>query len=875
MGATLATALAAVPEPANMPALECAVHQMAFRYGSEKIAFNAQALHDALNLDTLCAGDLLTAGQRQQNQKIIRSKLPFAEARQRLTTTPSIGASTFYVAVDGNDANPGTADEPFGTLAGARDAIRARRLRSVAQNATVYVRAGKYLLNATFELDSRDNNTAWRAYPGEVVTLSGGVEVDAAQFRPSHDAVLVAEGVRFPASSTGASRTEKFGPPPGTVNQLFRDGRRLVRARFPNGDPQAASGLCFSKSQRPGEACTSWLLPKAGGENQDSGVHVGTVKLDLNRGDSPTLGCPECTVGPQSFHYEIYDPPTGHPVYDTDAGRSAVPGWNNRSVLSMWGSIFGRPASFTVDPATWTKRAWRHPETAVVHMFHGALWGGWMFQVSGFDAANGTMRLGYGGFQEGRGASVSTTQSHYYVENVLEELDADGEWFYDEKEQKLYVQPNATAAAAAASASSVESGAATAGSAAAASSGAPYVAPILDTLVRVTGGASGVRLGGFRLTETRATFMSKYEVPSGGDWSVARVASVEVTGGASRVSIEGNLFDQVGGNGVLIGEGVRGSVVEGNEFVHSGDSAVVSIGAADGWDGTDAARFPRGNAVRRNHIHEYGVYGKQTSCYFQALTAASTVADNVCYNGPRAGINFNDGFFGAYNLTGNLLFNHVRETGDHGPFNSWDRQPYFTMNGVDDGFDPTTTKGYPPRIAKGASYLGARSHIARNFLINGYNGVWTIDHDDGSQFYNDTQNLMVFGGCKNFLGHSKSCDHNTILYPGIDSRSAGARRCQTDDNGVFAFQYFTANKCFEADGEFYTFSSCTSSNLATTVYQTRGNTFYADDNGTFAPPCGVDGGLAAWQALGQDVGSTVRTTPALDEIMRIANATLG
>ena len=125
MGATLATALAAVPEPANMPALECAVHQMAFRYGSEKIAFNAQALHDALNLDTLCAGDLLTAGQRQQNQKIIRSKLPFAEARQRLTTTPSIGASTFYVAVDGNDANPGTADEPFGTLAGARDATHA------------------------------------------------------------------------------------------------------------------------------------------------------------------------------------------------------------------------------------------------------------------------------------------------------------------------------------------------------------------------------------------------------------------------------------------------------------------------------------------------------------------------------------------------------------------------------------------------------------------------------------------------------------------------------------------------------------------------------------------------------------------------------
>jgi hypothetical protein len=26
----------------------------------------------------------------------------------------------------------------------------------------------------------------------------------------------------------------------------------------------------------------------------------------------------------------------------------------------------------------------------------------------------------------------------------------------------------------------------------------------------------------------------------------------------------------------------------------------------------------------------------------------------------------------------NLLFNYVRETSDHGPFNSWDRQAYLT-----------------------------------------------------------------------------------------------------------------------------------------------------------------------------------------------------
>ena len=51
-------------------------------------------------------------------------------------------------------------------------------------------------------------------------------------------------------------------------------------------------------------------------------------------------------------------------------------------------------------------------------------------------------------------------------------------------------------------------------------------------------------------------------------------------------------------------------------------------------------------------------------------------------------------------------------TGDHGPFNSWDRQPYLTTNGVDDGF---TKKERPP----GTSILKAEDVITRNMIING------------------------------------------------------------------------------------------------------------------------------------------------------------
>ena len=91
----------------------------------------------------------------------------------------------------------------------------------------------------------------------------------------------------------------------------------------------------------------------------------------------------------------------------------------------------------------------------------------------------------------------------------------------------------------------------------------------------------------------------------------------------------------------------------------------------------------------------------------------------------RAG---NDGFAGGSTVEGNLVFNMVRETGDHGPYNSWDRQPYLTHSGHRDGYPDSVKHG-----TSGASILKQHDLITKNVFINGYNGVWTIDHDDGSQ----------------------------------------------------------------------------------------------------------------------------------------------
>lgn len=43
----------------------------------------------------------------------------------------------------------------------------------------------------------------------------------------------------------------------------------------------------------------------------------------------------------------------------------------------------------------------------------------------------------------------------------------------------------------------------------------------------------------------------------------------------------------------------------------------------------------------------------------------------VFYNMPRAAVNFNDGLGGANVVKGNVIFNSCRESGDHGPINTW------------------------------------------------------------------------------------------------------------------------------------------------------------------------------------------------------------
>jgi len=146
--------------------------------------------------------------------------------------------ATFFVASSGCDAwsgqlpsaNPDKTDGPFATLRRARDAVRELKAaqNGLKEPVTVMVRGGKYYLETTFDLTAADSGTAtapvtYCAYPGETPVISGGIPITG--WEPHQGKILKC---KLPGTKGGA----------WSFRQLFMNGQRLDRSRYPNPDPQ-------------------------------------------------------------------------------------------------------------------------------------------------------------------------------------------------------------------------------------------------------------------------------------------------------------------------------------------------------------------------------------------------------------------------------------------------------------------------------------------------------------------------------------------------------------------------------------------------------------------------------------------------------------
>jgi hypothetical protein len=180
--------------------------------------------------------------------------LPGRDVTASRTKIPPITKFTveYFVAPDGNDANPGTKEKPFASLEAARDAIRALKAKGELPGPVcVRLMPGEYQLKGTFELTAADSGTTnapiiYRADKKGAAVLYGGTRLSG--FTPVTDPAVIK---RLPDEAKGkvfqcdlkelgikdySALTERgYGvkPPPSTL-ELFFNGKPLTLARWPN-----------------------------------------------------------------------------------------------------------------------------------------------------------------------------------------------------------------------------------------------------------------------------------------------------------------------------------------------------------------------------------------------------------------------------------------------------------------------------------------------------------------------------------------------------------------------------------------------------------------------------------------------------------------
>jgi hypothetical protein len=333
------------------------------------------------------------------------------------------------------------------------------------------------------------------------------------------------------------------------------------------------------------------------------------------------------------------------------------------------------------------------------------------------------------------------------VENIFEELDAPGEWFYRKATGQLYFYPPEGTEL----------------------STATIELASQDELIRVVGTATqSVRHLQFReltFTHTYRTLFSRPYVPLlAGDWTIALVGALYFEN-AENLRVDNCLFDQIGGNGIFMSGYNQNHVIADNTFVDGGATCVAicglmsaarcaralrsTVNCTDQTPGPLTNDYPSFITVENNLMDHLGRFEKQSAGVNISASMKNTIRHNTVCRCPRAGINLTDGCWGGHEICWNWVYKSVLETADHGPFNSWgrDRNMIWSSDTAAIELDAMyTTNIHHNRLEAASPQFG-------------------VDLDDGSSNYNVHDNLLIGVGLK--LWHHRHNRYvNNILVGG-------------------------------------------------------------------------------------------------------------
>ncbi len=251
-------------------------------------------------------------------------------------------------------------------------------------------------------------------------------------------------------------------------------------------------------------------------------------------------------------------------------------------------------------------KKWKEAEDIWIHGYWTYDWADSFEEVESIDVRKRiitTHEPGVYGYKKGQ---------RFYVLNLLEELDAPGEWYLDRKTGILYFYPPEP----------VYKGKA--------------IVSILETPFISMENVSNVTWQGLTLECTRGS-------------------AVVIRNGRNNL-IAGCTFRNIGNNAVTV-EGGKANGVAGCDIYETGDGGIRLNG------GDRATLIPAGHFAENNHIYEYSRWTKTYRPAISMQGVGNRVSHNLIHNAPHAGILFGGN---EHLIEYNEIHDICRETGDVG-----------------------------------------------------------------------------------------------------------------------------------------------------------------------------------------------------------------
>ncbi len=424
---------------------------------------------------------------------------------------------------------------------------------------------------------------------------------------------------------------------------------------------------------------------------------------------------------------------------------------DGKSVFDTWDLLHTRKPDFANDPLNADRIAtWKNPDGAFIHAMHTSLWGDMHWLVKG-KKEDGSLEL-EGGWQNNRPSPMHPR--YRMAENVFEELDVPGEWFYNKNEQTLYYFPTSAQDISKTEIEIVK----------------------LKHLVELNGSKENpiknINFDGFVFRHAARSFMENKEQLLRSDWTTYRGGAF-VFNGAEDCSITNCEFDQVGGNSIFVNNYNRRITIKGCFIHHSGANGIAFVGdpkmvrsplfryGKQDFKNMDRTPGPKGDIYPADCLVEdclitmTGRDEKQTAPVQISMSYKIRVNHCSIYDVPRSGINISEGTFGGHIIENCDIFNTVLETGDHGSFNSWGRDRFWTPDITKTDVEVKKTPDLP-------KYDMLDKNIIRNSRWRCDHG-WDIDLDDGSTWYEIYNNVLLNGGLKLREGYFRTVTNNVII----------------------------------------------------------------------------------------------------------------